>query len=96
MTIDINASLIFCEGAHDVIFVRKLLKLLMNYQDQNIKFSELPSPFNSLFKKSVEKHAADDLSLNMAHKFFLPDFILKRMTSLYVFLILAAKVTSIR
>jgi hypothetical protein len=78
MTIDINASLIFCEGAHDVIFVRKLLKLLMNYQDQNIKFSELPSPFNSLFKKSVEKHAADDLSLNMAHKFFLPDFILKK------------------
>jgi len=40
------------------------------------KFSEYPAPFNQLFKTSMENHAAPDMSLDMAHKFFLPDKIL--------------------
>jgi len=39
-------------------------------------FSEYPAPFNQLFKTSMENHAAPDMSLDMAHKFFLPDKIL--------------------
>ncbi|RKZ53059.1 MAG: hypothetical protein DRR16_16415 [Candidatus Parabeggiatoa sp. nov. 3] len=63
---NINALLVFCEGPHDVAFCRLMFKI-------DWKFSEYPAPFNQLFKTSMENHAAQDMSLDMAHKFFLPD-----------------------
>ncbi len=70
---DIKALLVFCEGPHDVAFTRHVLEFFFGARRRNWKFSEYPSPFNSLFPESVRKHAARDLSLDMAHKFFLPD-----------------------
>ncbi len=69
----INTLLVFCEGPHDVAFCRLVFKFCFEINKISWKFSEYPSPFNQLFKASMEKHAAQDMSLDMAHKFFLPD-----------------------
>jgi len=61
-----------------VAFVRRVLKRCLGFTKVEWRFSEFPAPFNSLFRTSVEKHAARDLSLDMAHKFFLPDRVLQR------------------
>ena len=78
MTRDVKALLAFCEGPHDVAFVRRVLRHCLGFSKVEWRFSEFPSPFNSLFKTGVETHAARDLSLDMAHKFFLPDRVLER------------------
>lgn len=70
---NINALLVFCEGPHDVAFCRLMFKYCFNITQISWKFSEYPAPFNQLFKTSMENHAAQDMSLDMAHKFFLPD-----------------------
>lgn len=76
MTSEVTALLCFCEGAHDLAFVRRALRHCLGFEKADRPFSALPAPFNSLFKRSVERHAAEDLSLDMAHKFYLPDHIL--------------------
>lgn len=73
-----KALLVFCEGAHDVAFVRQVFKLFFGIDKVEWKFSQYPSPFNSLFPTNVEKHAARDLTLDMAYKFFLPDWTLAK------------------
>jgi hypothetical protein len=70
---NINALLVFCEGPHDVAFCRLMFKYCFNISQISWKFSQYPAPFNQLFKTSMENHAAQDMSLDMAHKFFLPD-----------------------
>jgi len=70
---NINALLVFCEGPHDVAFCRLMFKHCFDINQISWKFSEYPAPFNQLFKTSMENHAAQDMSLDMAHKFFLPD-----------------------
>jgi hypothetical protein len=70
---NINALLVFCEGPHDVAFCRLIFKHCFDMNQIFWKFSEYPAPFNQLFKTSMENHAAQDMSLDMAHKFFLPD-----------------------
>lgn len=76
MTSEVTALLTFCEGAHDVAFVRRVLRSCLGFRQVNWRFSQFPSPFNSLFKRNVERHAGQDLSLDMAHKFYLPDQVL--------------------
>jgi len=78
MTRDVTALLAFCEGSHDVAFVRRVLRSCLNFEKVDWRFSEFPSPLNSLFKANVNRHAAQDLSLDMAHKFYLPDHVLRR------------------
>lgn len=78
MSTEVNALLIFCEGPHDSAFVRMVLKKLMDFQVERLKFSEMPSPFDKLFETAVKTNAAQDMSLDMAHKFFLPDTVLTR------------------
>jgi len=73
-----TAFIVFCEGPHDVAFMRQVLEKKLNFKRVEWRFSEFPAPFNSLFKANVQKHAAKDLSLDMAHKFFLPDRVLIR------------------
>ncbi|TNJ34081.1 hypothetical protein [Prosthecochloris vibrioformis] len=85
MSTEVNALLIFCEGPHDVAFVRMVLKKLMSFQVKKLKFSEMPSPFDKLFQTAVTTHAAQDMSLDMAHKFFLPDTVLQK-TDQFVFI----------
>lgn len=72
----LNALLVFCEGAHDVAFVRLVLKHCFGFKRLVRQFSHYPSPFNNLFQAAIAKHAAVDLRLDMAHKFFLPDQVL--------------------
>jgi hypothetical protein len=73
---EVTALLAFCEGPHDVAFVRRVLRHNLGFEKVEWRFSEFPAPFNSLFKSSMNRHAARDLSLDMAHKFYLPDHVL--------------------
>jgi len=73
-----KSVLIFCEGPHDVALVSLILKKLLNASEFSDKFSALPSPFDKLFQTAIENHAKLELSLDMAHKFFLPDLILTK------------------
>jgi len=75
---EVTALLAFCEGPHDVAFVRRVLRCSLGFRRVEWPFSEFPAPFNSLFKASMNRHAASDLSLDMAHKFYLPDHVLRR------------------
>lgn len=78
MTESLKALLVFCEGPHDVAYLRMILQQLLDFEIVSRPFKELPSPFHHLFKVSVATHAARELSLDMAHKFFLPDTILRK------------------
>lgn len=82
MSVGINALLVFCEGVHDVAYVRMVFSKILGFSKVELPFQELPSPFHIMFKKAVENHAAKDLSLDMAHKFFLPDSILRKENNL--------------
>jgi hypothetical protein len=77
MSREVKVLLVFCEGSHDVAFVSQVMKSFFNFNRVTWKFSQYPAPFNELFRVSVEQHAAQDLSLDMAHKFFLPDQVLE-------------------
>lgn len=78
MSINVDALLVFCEGPHDAAYVRVVLKKVMGFSVKKLKFSEMPSPFDKLFETAVKTHAAQDMSMDMAHKFFLPDTVLRR------------------
>jgi hypothetical protein len=78
MIVSVNALLVFCEGPHDVAFVRMVTRKLMDFKIIELPFKDLPSPFHQLFKQSVLTHAAKNLSLDMAHKFFLPESVLRK------------------
>ncbi|MBF0181753.1 MAG: hypothetical protein HQM03_17175 [Magnetococcales bacterium] len=78
MSDEVNVLLIFCEGPHDSAFVKMVFDLIMGFGNKKLKFSEMPSPFDKLFKTAVQMHAAQDMSLDMSHKFFLPDTVLSK------------------
>ncbi|MCP4149784.1 MAG: hypothetical protein GY757_18710 [bacterium] len=69
----LDTLLVFCEGPHDVAFCRLVFKYCFDIEKIDWKFSEYPAPLDQRFKTSMEKHAAQDMSMDMAHKFFLPD-----------------------
>lgn len=74
MTSETEALIVFCEGPHDVSFVDKILRHCLSFNRvRNWVFKDYPSPLDKLFSQSVKTHAQEDLSLDMAHKFFLPD-----------------------
>jgi hypothetical protein len=69
-----KALIVFCEGKHDVAFCRLVFKHFFAFdENKKLKFSQYPSPLHNLFKTNMTKHAVQDMSLDMAHKFFLPD-----------------------
>lgn len=76
MSDEVKILVIFCEGAHDVTFVYKMFENCLSFKSSKLKFSEYPFPFNKLFNSSIRNHADKDLSLDMAHKFFLPGRVL--------------------
>lgn len=77
MSSSVKALLVFCEGPHDAAFVRMVFRKIMGFRIERLKFSEMPAPFNALFSTAVQNHAAQDMSLDMTHKFFLPDTVLR-------------------
>ena len=76
-----KALMVFCEGPHDIAFCKLVFRKLFATTKFEHKFAEFPSPLNSLFKTSLENHLLQDMSLDMAHKFFLPDSVLKLGTT---------------
>lgn len=73
-----DALLAFCEGAHEVAFLRLVLKQRFGFQNFEEPFKHYPAPFNNLFVSNMQKRKFEDLKLSMAHKFFLPDRVMKR------------------
>jgi hypothetical protein len=78
MSENYEALLVFCEGSHDAAFVQLILKKINGYSQEAYKFSEFPFPFSALFGKTVQDYVAEDLRLDMARKFFLPDHVLRK------------------
>lgn len=70
---DVNALFLFCEGPHDVAFCYLVMKYFFGMHTVKDNFSSYPSPLHKLLPQNLRKHAAGDMSLDMAHKFFLPD-----------------------
>lgn len=71
-----NAHLMFCEGPHDAAFVSLLLKRELGFQQQKLKLSELPYPLANVLKTSFQNRASEDLRLDLARRFFLPEYVL--------------------
>jgi hypothetical protein len=84
MNQEYNVLLIFCEGDHDTAYVRTVFRKVLKYDIVKLKFSEMPYPFSSLFETTVRNHSAEDMSLDMAHKFFLPEEILKKTNNMII------------
>lgn len=74
----LRTRLIFCEGDHDVVLVRFLLKDHLKFTERKWQFDELPSPFNSYFPNRIKSHAAANLELGLVHDFFLPNHVLEK------------------
>ena len=70
---EINVLFLFCEGPHDVAFCYLVMKYCFGMKTVKDNFSLYPSPLHRLLPQNLKKHAAGDMSLDMAHKFFLPD-----------------------
>jgi hypothetical protein len=84
MSRKLNALLIFCEGDHDVAYIRTVFRKVLGYTRVVLQFSEMPYPLSSLFETAVTNHSAEDMSLDMAHKFFLPDEILEKNDNMII------------
>ena len=77
-----NIHLMFCEGPHDAAFLNRLLKKQLGFAKVELKLSELPYPISNVLQQSFKTRAADDLRLDLAKKFFLPDFLVAREAAL--------------
>lgn len=77
-----TAQLVFCEGPHDAAFVNHLLKRELSFKQQQLKLSELPNPLADVLKRSFQHRASEDLRLDLAKKFFLPEYVLARDSTL--------------
>lgn len=81
-----TAHLMFCEGPQDAAVLNHLLKRELGFKQQILKISEMPYPLANVFKKSFQSRASEDLRLDLAKKFFLPDYVLARDTTLVLVL----------
>jgi hypothetical protein len=71
-----NIHLMFCEGPHDAAFLNRLIKTELKFKKVEFKLSELPYPISNVIQQSFKTRAADDLRLDLAKKFFFPDYML--------------------
>lgn len=78
MTSFSHVHLLFCEGPHDAAFLSLMFKRLLGFKRVHLKISEIPYPFSNIFRQSMLTHSAEDLRLDLAKKFFLPDFLLEK------------------
>lgn len=73
-----NAHLMFCEGPHDAAVLNRLLKTQLEFKQLPLKLSELPYPLSNVLQTSFKNRASEDLRLDLAKKFFLPDYVSAR------------------
>ena len=72
-----KVTLFFAEGAHDIAFIKLAFRYGCDISvSRDIKISSLPAPLNTIFSQIIKEHFYDDFSLDMAHKFLLPDCVL--------------------
>lgn len=72
----ITVNLLFCEGPHDTAFLSRIFQSQLNFNKAKLKISELPYPLANVLKQSFASRASEDLRLDLAKKFFLPDYTL--------------------
>jgi hypothetical protein len=77
-----HAHLMYCEGPHDVAFVAHLLKRELGFSQQLLKLSELPYPLANVLKTRFLNRASEDLRLDLAKRFFLPETVIARGSTL--------------
>lgn len=77
-----TAHLMFCEGPHDAAVVSLLLQRELGFKQQKLKLSELPYPLANVLKTSFQNRASEDLRLDLARRFFLPEYVLSRDSTL--------------
>lgn len=68
--------LMFCEGPHDAAFVGRLLTKILDFKKMQLNLNRIPYPIGSVLVQSMKTRAAEDLRLDLAKKFFLPDYCL--------------------
>ncbi|MBC3933165.1 hypothetical protein [Undibacterium curvum] len=73
-----NVHLMFCEGAHDAAAIKLLLRKSLGFSQESLKVSDFPYPVSNVIKQSFKTRASEDLRLDLAKKFFLPDFVVSR------------------
>ncbi|HHQ4701870.1 TPA: hypothetical protein ACSP3G_000240 [Aeromonas hydrophila] len=73
-----TVHLIFCEGPHDAAFLNLILKTKLTLTTLKLQISQLPYPISNIFKKAFEARSAEDFRLDLARKFFLPDYLLTK------------------
>ncbi len=79
--------LFFAEGPHDIAFIKLALNYGCNLSVCNQqKINSFPAPLNMIFNQLIKEHFYDDWSLDMAHKFLLPDHVLISSDGNYIFL----------
>lgn len=72
---------IFSEGPHDVAFIKLVLESCCNIKhEKSAKILDFPEPLNSIFIQRMKDHAMGDLTLDMVHKFLLPNHVFKTDT----------------
>ena len=72
---------IFSEGPHDAAFIKQVLELNLGINHTKCKIKEFPAPLNAIFKQTMQEHDMGDMSLDMATKFFLPDYVFRTDSS---------------
>lgn len=70
--------LMFCEGPHDAAFVGKLLVEVLAFKKIKINLTQIPDPVGAVLMQGMKTRAAEDLRLDLAKKFLLPDYCLRR------------------
>src|SRR5574344_2177079 len=71
-----RALVIFCEGPNDTAFLKMIFELSLKTKHlENKRLKDYPRPFSEIFTTSVMTYFKGDLTREMSHKFFLPDFV---------------------
>ena len=77
-----SVHLMFCEGPHDAAFLNRLLKKQLEFQKVDLRISDLPYPLSNVLSQGFQTRAGEDLRLDLAKKFFLPDYLLENQSTL--------------
>ncbi|MEN9868330.1 MAG: hypothetical protein RL748_3920 [Pseudomonadota bacterium] len=73
------ACMVICEGEHDLVVLRRILKDEFKFTEEKWTFSEFPAPLHLYFPTRLRDHAAGDLELGLVHEFFLPNYVFYRV-----------------
>lgn len=76
---EVLTCMVICEGDHDLVVLRSILKNELKFKEESWKFSEFPAPLHIYFPLRIQDHASGDLELGLVHEFFLPNYVFYRI-----------------